>query len=79
MHDYSEYDKYIKDLKELEKVSLSGFNINIFHQNLLVVSCGNHLMYGYLDKNPEKETTDDGSLIHYKLKEFPKGDKDNII
>lgn len=31
-------------------MEFNNFNCNIFHQNLMVVSCGNYLMYGYLEK-----------------------------
>jgi hypothetical protein len=50
LHDYTEYDKYIKDLKTVELMEFCNFNCNIFHQNLMVVSCGNYLMYGFLEK-----------------------------
>ena len=57
LHDYTEYDKFIKDLKTVELLEFCNFNCNIFHQNLLVVSCGNYLMYGFLEKAHSPKVT----------------------
>ena len=54
-HDYSEYDQLIQELIELENKKLENIYAKICFDNLLIVYCGNYLMFSRVITMEEAE------------------------
>ena len=68
-HDYSEYDQLIQELIELENKKLENIYAKICFDNLLIVYCGNYLMFSRVITMEEAEK--------HKKKKKKKGKEEN--
>ena len=82
LHDYSEYDQLIQDLIEVENKKLENIYAKIYFRDLVVIYCGNYLMYGRIafndkgGKKAKKQEQTEGEptpVLNLNLQKFSNG------
>ena len=67
MHDYTEYDSLIRDLKEIEERTHIDISAKCYFCNLVVVYQGNILRYGRLQKNKKPNQIKDSHKFELEV------------